>query len=310
MKQVFLSLLLSVYFVKSWAQKEGLNKYVTPRLMIFSLSNNTINNNLFGNVSSVTERTWYAKLSKGKLVKYKFYFSVYYRYDSLGNELSKIEMDNEGWYKGDTLRSAHGYKYDSAGHIIEMYESIEPIANDTLFYAKTLYKYNGKGEVTEVSYYDKNLTLESNSVFKYDSLGNLISDEYFGRGTSKNESERTIFRYNNDKLTKIACYIPANILNYTITIKYDQGDNKIETFRGFKYRKDSYLKITRYDKFGNIVKQTKYNKEGKVIRSVKHQYHYDVRRNWINEYYYELKKGTLVTERNIEYYPPRLNIPK
>jgi hypothetical protein len=218
-------------------------------------------------------------------------------------------MDNDGWYKGDTLRSAHGYKYDSAGHIIEMYESTDSIANDTIFYAKTVYKYNKKGEVIEENYYDRNLRLESNSVFKYDSLGNLISNEYYGQGASKNESEKTVYRYSHGKLSRIIYYYPVDMLWYTTTIKYDQGDDKIETFKEFKDRKDSYVKITRYDLYGNVVKQTRYGKDGKIVWSVKHRYVYGPRRNWIEEYYYEYKKRTLYTRRDIEYYPPRPNIP-
>jgi hypothetical protein len=304
MKRLFLSLILSLFFVVSQAQREGLNKFLTPRLMITSLSNNTINNNLFGNVLSVKEKTWYTKLSKGKLVKSKINFSVYYKYDSLGNELLKIEIDNDGWYKGDTLRSAHGYKYDSAGHILEMFVSIEPIANDTLFYTKTVYKYDAKSEVTEEDNYDRNLRLESNSVFTYDSLGNLTSDEFHGQGLFKNESEKTVYRYTNGRLSKMTCFNPAKILFYTITIKYDQADNKIESFKEYKNGKQAYLKITSYDKLGNVSKQTRYSKEGKVIWSVKHRYAYDSGRNWISGYYYELNKRTLFAERDIEYYPP------
>jgi hypothetical protein len=302
MKRLFLSLILSLFFVVSQAQREGLNKFLTPRLMITSLSNNTINNSLFGNVLSVKEKTWYMKLSKGKLVKSKINFSVYYKYDSLGNELLKIEIDNDGWYKGDTLRSAHGYKYDSAGHILEMFVSIEPIANDTLFYTKTMFKYNGKGEVTQEYYYDENLTLDSYSVFTYNSLGNLISDEYYGQGSSNNESEKTVFRYTNGRLSKMTCFNPAKILFYTITIKYDQADNKIESFKEYKNGKQAYLKITSYDKFGNVSKQTRYSKDGKVRWSVKQKYSYGFGRNWINKYYYESKERTLFAEREIEYY--------
>jgi hypothetical protein len=304
MKWVLLSLVLSVFFVESHAQREGLNKFLTPRLLITSLSNNTINNSLFGNVLSVKERTWYTKLSKGKLVKSKIDFSVYYRYDSLGNELLKIEIDNDGWYKGDTIRSAHGYKYDSAGRILEMYVSIEPIANDTLFYTKTVFKYNGKGEVTEEDNYDENLRLESHSVFTYDSLGNLISDEFHGQDSPDKESEKTDYRYTNGRLTKMTCFNPAKILFYIITIKYDQADNKIESFKEYKNGKQAYLKITSYDKFGNVSKQTRYSKDGKVLWSVKQKYGYGFGRNWINKYYYESRERTLYAERKIEYYPP------
>ena len=305
MKRVLLSLLLIVFFIESRAQKEGSNKFLTPRLLITSLSNNTINNSLFGNVLSVKEKTWYTKLSKGRLVKSKIDFSVYYRYDSLGNELLKIEIDNDGWYKGDTIRSAHGYKYDSAGHILEMYTSIDSIANDMLFYTKTVFKYNGKGEVTEEDNYDENSRLESKSVFTYDSLGNLISDEYHGQDSPDKESEKTVYRYSYGRLSQITCFNPANILFYIITIKYDQAGNKIESFKEYKNRKNAYVKIVSYDKIGNVVNQTMYSKEGKVIWSVKHRYGYDSGRNWITEYYYVSKERTLYAEREIEYYPNR-----
>jgi len=137
-------------------------------------------------------------------------------------------------------------RYNKKGHKIEIGEGSDV--------EKCYYKYDNRGNATEVTWYNTDETIRIKKILKYDNHGNMITlEDYYGNGALD---------------TKTIC-------------KYDSQNNEIERveYDGNGTLKSKYL--YKYDNRRNIIEEASYNGDGKL--KYKSLYKYDAQNNMIEE---------------------------
>lgn len=220
----------------------------------------------YDNSSRIIETAYYDTDGKPCLSIYENYMEMK-KYDERGNmtEISYYDTDNKlcATYKGYIVTSYNKRDYITGRIVNEVSQRVE--LSEIKNCAKTIYKYNERGNKTEESYYDVNDKLCNNEMesaivsYKYDRFNNIIEESHFGI----------------DKLPCLNKYgysIEKSIYNYTTCIERSYYgitgepcccDLFFNYHRIVYYEKSSDSNIRRfyeyYDIDGNLIGNGNYN---------------------------------------------------
>jgi hypothetical protein len=206
------------------------------------IKNDLQNQNLYGNVKSITEKTFFAVEKFGKIVKGDKYW-----YDFV----SISEYDE--WVFNSYI------EFNNKGYIIKSFSII-----------KEENEYNDKNQLITKQYLSKNLKIASTETYIYDNKGYLIE--------SNNNFSKDKTKYLNDKdgnCIELNQYDSiGNLFNKVKTnISYNKEGDRIEERKS--YNDDgsfsSHLK-TIFDKNGNEIESCYYDESGKIYQKINSKY--------------------------------------
>lgn len=146
--------------------------------------------------------------------------STTYSYDAKGNLIAKTI------YEGSRLTSKHiyEYRYDAKGELVQTEAS--DYAADGSLSGKTVYSYDAKDRLIQLSEYARDGTLSDKETYAYDLSGNLIEMTTYGAHGSV--FEKKTYTYDlKGRLTGFATY-RRGVLSYKQTNSYDNDGNLIE----------------------------------------------------------------------------------
>ncbi len=268
------------------------------------IKNDLQNQNLYGNVKSITEKTFFAVEKFGEIVKGDKYW-----YDFV----SISEYDE--WVFNSYV------EFNNKGYIIKSFSIIKE-END----------YNDKNQLITKQYLSKDLKTASTETYKYDNKGYLIE--------SNNNFSKDKTKYLNDKdgnCIELNQYDSiGNLFNKVKTnISYNKEGDRIEERKS--YNDDgsfsSHLK-TIFDKNGNEIESCYYDESGKIYQKINSKYNsknllieytekqeyqknvnegwtkliehkytkFDSNKNWTEKIEYKNGKPVEIIERKIVYY--------
>jgi hypothetical protein len=195
--------------------------------------------------------------------------------------------------------------------------------------SKNVFKYDGNGNMLELSNYKADGKLNSTIRSTYDASGKLVKEEtLLGDGTVDLVSAIKTDAKGN-KIEQEDVRPMGNIIfNYKYYYKYDEKGQQIEriAYRGngsflfkyiFKYdengNKTEWIQegqdstvigkiIYKYNEKNNLAEQTEYSGDASVKAVFTYSYEFDKKGNWIRQKKMQDGKVIEVKERNIKYY--------
>lgn len=254
---------------------------------------------LKGNVKSVTESDFKAKLMFGEIQKGNSSGKTIETFNEKGNLDTYKLLDAQ-----DSLTAEGSYKYDDLGNLVESVH----------------HSYN---EFDNATFRFKKAHTISRQTFMYDSIGNQTEINFFNQDGSLVQKSFSLFDEKGNEITEDN-YNPDGTLISKIINAYDDASNKTERNN---YNPDGSLEakaIYKYDSKGRLTERyylnsdldidekyiCKYDEKGLIIEELdslwsaeKTSYKYDKfdeKGNWL----YRLKMGNeiVITERDIVYY--------
>jgi len=211
-----------------------------------------------------------------------------------------------------------------------LYEGFKPY--DTVFYYRTIYTYNDKGNLKEADEYKSNNyktdgILDNRMIYKYNE--NDKWDEYHIYNADSTLSGEGFCEYDGKNVIReIAYYIDMNFHSETFN-KYDDSGNIIETNSCSYYTNgDTTCSkcINKYDPAGEKIEEHssswfgivdvlyKYDNNGNIIEEFfkgetgaedivnTYEYKYDAEGNWTEKREYKNRVPKYIFERKIVYY--------
>lgn len=181
-------------------------------------------------------------------------------YDRKGNVIKKSEYNIEGILYQITV-----YKYDTESKMIEKI-TYDP---DSIHTYRSSFGYNNKENMIE-SYYYINSELAYRGTYKYDDMGNEIENLQFD-GDASIASEKWTCKY--DDAGNMIEELLDGVESYRKVYKYDKEGNVIEMSEsgnmGQSYRDYTIQKTFSYklDEEGNIVEKITYNSDNNIVSS-------------------------------------------
>ncbi len=256
------------------------------------IKNDLQNQNLYGNVKSITEKTFFAVEKFGEIVKgdkYWYDFVSISEYDEWVFN-SYVEFNNKGYIiKAFSIIKEENDYNDKNQLITKKY-----LSNDFKTATTETYKYDNKGYLIESNNnFSKDKTKYINDkdgncieLNQYDSIGNLFN------------KVKTNFSYNKEGyriVERKSYYADGSFSSHLKTI-FDKNGNEIESYY--------------YDESGKIYQKinSKYNSKNLLIEYRERQeYRYkytkfDSNKNWTEKIEYENGKPVKIIERKIVYY--------
>ena len=189
----------------------------------------------------------------------------------------------------DTIETFRNIYYNN-GELKEKWKIFETKKIDSLFiYSnegkltdKFIYKYDKKGNATELTYFFSK-TPFSKHTYSYDSLGNEESDWNFLWNETKGEwdyEKHIEYEYNKDK----------KIVTKTIN---EGSDNSGESFLIIQYK---------WDTFGNCIEEKRNYKNNTKDITITFKYTYDKNKNWIQCIEFHNSIPFSIKIRELKYY--------
>ncbi len=167
-------------------------------------------------------------------------------YDAKGNLISVDETD----YSSGGFQTAIEYKYNTKGQLTERFFYYDGVES-----SKTTFSYNNSGKIKSTKLYifeDGEFVHNSDSEYKYNSKGNKT--EIITKDISGNVLSKTVFKYNLKNLlteSLLEFYSDTGETTTTIVSKYDESGYLIEDIYDGKesgWYWDDILKNTFNDK--------------------------------------------------------------
>ena len=267
--------------------------FITIVLSVFSCNSQKIpkvqndlqKNNLFGNISEITE------------VSNSDAFKI--------NELDKKTVDKydeEGFLKESAIIRQDSsisikslYTYDADRNLIEENWISEDYSDNRIER-----QFDNKGRMTNYLFYDNNEVTMSMK-FEYDDENNTLKQyEYFSEGKLSSIME---YKFDENDFLKESSWYDENgkFQNKTVFINDDSGKPVEVKF----YKSDDKLKSTtiyKYDEFNNEILTSRNSNDANFVYHIETQYKYDKYGNWTEQV--RMKGGIpmFIYKREIKYY--------
>ena len=245
----------------------------------------------FNNKGYFTEEETY---KSGNKLKNK----VIITFDKKGN---KTEI-NQYYGKKEQLSFRQTREYNSHNKPIVLKNFTAYSNGDINLVAITKYKYDKKNRLTEENTFLPNGTLETKTLYKYDTQKNIVKLQ--NKYDSNGELSLRISEYKNPKKIIILYYSEGepssnniylfNKKEQTIEEQTNNLDGTASNSDKLTYNKYGYksTQISVEKKFGTIIKEDYY----------KFSYKFDEHKNWTKKVISENESFTIIIERQIEYY--------
>ncbi|MES2702640.1 MAG: hypothetical protein V4649_08380 [Bacteroidota bacterium] len=212
-------------------------------------------------------------------------------YDLAGNLLETNE------YKREKLETRHTYRYNDQN---QCNMESEYNADNRLAWKET-FKYDGKGNKTEVLDFKGNGSFDARYTYKYNDIGKPVEEHEY-QTEDENKYKKILTKYDNDgNVVEIVQYNENGKLDYIG--KLDKYGNHLADVQ---YGPDGTIKqrITAEYKFDDMENETEeilvYLDGSKTV--TKSSYEYDKNGNWTKKVVLEDGEVSRIVEREIVYY--------
>ncbi|HEY9170610.1 MAG TPA: hypothetical protein VIN72_14050 [Lutibacter sp.] len=236
-----------------------------------------------------------------------------------------VVKKNDSILKGEQMLHHIDY-YDIIGRHLKIF-SFRP--NGTKSMGGLYYEYDRFGHLSQVTFYNKDSTVNSQTNFIYNKKGQKLSEEHirenneqksiyfseylekrnitkvFGKKSDGTIIEKILMQHNKkgEEIEKLS-FNENNTLKSKITFRYDNKGNLIEQiwYNSEGVPLNKYTKT--YDKNNNYIYGEKYRLIGKdsLINTTKRQIEYDKKGNVLKYIFFENDKPTLIEEYKIIYW--------
>ncbi len=214
----------------------------------------------------------------------------------------KVEVMSETVsYPGDSKKTAakNVFKYDDKGNRTELVNyRADGQLNSTI---KTSYDANGNitGEQTLLG----NGQVDFTSVIKTDANGNRVEQVDTRAGENVLFNYKYYFKYDEKaRLLERIAYRGNGIFSFKYVFKYDDNGNRTEWLQ---YGQDSALVgkvVYKYDAKNNLIEQTEFKKDGSLKGQYTYSYEFDKKNNWIRQKKMQDNKVVEIKVREIKYH--------
>lgn len=248
---------------------------------------------LKGKVKQVTLNCFYANEKSGEIIKEKKCDDNNYSviYNEKGKKI-ELTVHSSGWRNEKRL-----FKYDIKGNLSELHL----FDADNKLLSKFIDNRDEKGNKIETNLYDADNNLINRQTYKCDDNGNEIEHNEYN---SKNILVlKHIYKYNGEgNQIESSAYTPVgNFENKNIN-KYDDKGNRIETnsynAEGIIGSKGTW----KYDEKNNPIEENWYNEQGILNSRYSYNYVYDQKGNWLKKMEFETDIPQRIIIREIMYF--------
>ena len=239
---------------------------------------------LKGNIKSIKSVEYDAKEKFGKIVKEKITYDKYPNYEIAFNKSgNQIEFSS---YPYGKLKSKRTYKYDEKGNITELNEYS---SNGNLL-KKSIYNYDNESNLSNCNIYKSDGSLENKIVWSY--INNKLK-EYTKLDSDKKTILKYVYKYENDDLTEAKQYgLKGNLDNF----KYDSNSNLIKQEELNSNENLIKLETSVFDSENNIIEKNIYDSDN--VLENKHTYRYNKNNNLIEHTNDDIGWGTFTYRYN------------
>lgn len=209
----------------------------------------------------------------------------------------RVVKENDSILKGEQMLHDIDY-YDITGRHLKNI-SFRPDGNKSM--GGLYFEYDRLGHLSQVTFYNKDSTVNSQTKFIYNKKGQKLSEEHIG----ENNEQKSIYisEYQEKKnITKVLGKRSDGTIIEKILMKHNKKSQEIEKL---SFNENNTLKskiMFKYDNKGNLIEHIWCNSEGVPLN--KYTKTYDKNNNYIyGEKYRLIGKDSLIntTKRQIEY---------
>ena len=249
---------------------------------------------LRGKVRQVNINCFYANEKSGEIIKEKKCDDNNYSviYNDKG-EKAELTVHGSGWRNEKRL-----FKYDTKGNLSELHL----FDADNKLLSKYIDNCDENGNKIESNLYDADNNLLNRQAYKYDEKGSETErNEY----NSKNMLVlKHIYKYDQEgNQIASSTYSSTDSFENKSLDKFDDKGNRIETNY---YTAESVIESKgtwKYDEKNNPTEENWYNQQGILNSSYIYNYVYDQKDNWIKKIEFEKNISKRIIIREITYFP-------
>ena len=245
---------------------------------------------------------WDSAKLKGKVKTYRV---LDYQFDEQGKPQrgayeAFTEYDNTGKIKKMIIQNTDVYlaytdTYDVDGKLLE---SVSRDKNDSIL-SKNVYKYDDKGNRVKHDVLTADGIVFMSRENDYDNKGLLIERRECMSGLC---TDKNLYTYDSKGFVVEENRYSKDLLVSKITYKNNDKGNPVEKV---VYTKDGEVKqkvVTKYDAKNNEIEVNIYDKDGKLTQKKTSVYVYDKKNNWIKKTESVDGKTTMILEQQFVYY--------
>lgn len=208
------------------------------------------------------------------------------KYDQRGNEIEN--------YLFDKLAFRYKYIYDEQGNVLEK-DSFNASGE---LEEKFRYKYDIQSNKIEKCICNPNGSLRERYLYKYDETGKRTEKVFVGADNKVNYT--IIYKY--DGQNRLVEEVEQSSMTQKTTFEYNKLDLPVKIHIFGKLHELNYIKILKYDEYGNMISEFTYLPDGEAIAGVMNSYSFDKYGNWFSKVIVFNGVPEYVIEREYEYY--------
>jgi hypothetical protein len=202
-------------------------------------TNSLSNENLKGNIKSLSTYVYYGKVSDGDIIPDSLMFKKIATFDEHGNMLLEADS-NTRFKKSRSIQQKN--KYDKQGHHIET----DTYLNDSLL-GRVVFTVDARGYETEQDKFRKQDMLMTRTVNKYDNNGNLLNATVYTHTGSMADSVCHKYDANGHETESVAYIPPGKTIRTRAVYNYDARGNMLKMMVYTGDGKFNHMETHKYD---------------------------------------------------------------